>query len=222
LSKFEARVAADETLQGEEEQIRNRYLHHLRQTLEGEIASCRSTRTGRFGKDQEDGVEFTDFSKINASNSDHASSICGGDSYRVPVPREWGDWSNSFVEEFHEESHDMGPSCSLRHYNSDVRASIFESIEPSREPFAPSIASSAFGDQNLQRNFSGIWECPQRDENQHATSMQNSIPDQHDGNYIMDDELIAVADLLEFENQMRDATAPWKHKNSGNRFLGHL
>jgi hypothetical protein len=220
VSKFEKRVAADETLQGEDEQIRNRYLHHLRQTLEGEIASCRITRTGRFPQDPEYGVEFTNLGKVNASNSDHASSIDGNDSYRIPVPREWEGSSNPFFEECHEGSHDMARSCSPKHYDSDLSASIFESIEHSRDTFAPSIASADFGDQISQRNFSGSWEYPQRDENQHAASMQNSIPEQRGGNYIMGDELVAIADLLESENRMQNATAPWKDKNSGNRFLG--
>jgi hypothetical protein len=80
----------------------------------------------------------------------------------------------------------------------------------------------AFGDQSLQRNFSASWEYPQRNENQNVASMQNFIPDQRDGNYIMGDELVAMADLLESENRMQNATAPWKDKNSGNRFLGQL
>ena len=207
-------------MQGEGQHIRNRYLHHLRQTLEGEIASCRTTRTGRLPQDPEYGVKFTNLGKVNASNSVNASSIDGNDSYRIPVPLEWEGSSNSFFEEFHEKSHDMGPSCSSKHYDSDIRASIFESIEHSRDIFAPSTASADFGDQNSQRNFSGSWEYPQREENQHAASMQNSVPEQRDGNYIMGDELFAIADLLESENRMQIETAPWKDKNTGNRFLG--
>jgi hypothetical protein len=222
LSKFETRVAADETLQGEEEQIRNRYLHHLRQTLEEEIASCRTTRSRRFPNDQENRFEFTNFSKVNVSNSGHASSIGGDDSHRILVPGVRGDSSNPLIEAFHEEFHDIGPPSSSMRHNSNLRAPTFESIEPSWEVFDPSVANAAFGDQNSQRNFSSNWEYPQRNENQHAASMQNFIPDQRDGNYIMGDELVAMEDLLESENRMQNATAPWKDKNSGNRFLGQL
>ena len=209
-------------MQGEDQQIRNRYLHHLRQHLEEEIASCRTTRSRRFPNERENRFEFTNFSKDSAANSGHASSIGRDDSYRILVPGVRGDSRNPFIEEFHEEFHDMGPPSSSRRHNSNLRAPTFESIEPSWELFDPSVPNMAFGDQSLQRNFSASWEYPQRNENQNVASMQNFIPDQRDGNYIMGDELVAMADLLESENRMQNATAPWKDKNSGNRFLGQL
>jgi hypothetical protein len=203
-----------------EEKIRDRYLHHLRQTLEEEIASCRTTRSRRFPNNRENRFEFTNFSKVNVSNSGHASSTGGEESYQILVPGVRGDSSNPFGEEFHEDFHGMGPPSSSRHHSSNERAPTFESIEPLPGLLAPSVATAAFGDQNSQRNFSGNWEYPQRNENQHAASMQNFRPDQRDGNYIMGDELLA--DLLESENRMQNATAPWKDKNSGNRFLWQL
>jgi hypothetical protein len=45
------------------------------------------------------------------------------------------------------------------------------------------------------------------------------IPNQLGDNYFMGDDLMAIADNLQRENEMQEATAPWKDKNSGNRCL---
>jgi hypothetical protein len=209
-------------LQKEDQQIQKRYLHHFQQTLEEDKTMCRSIQTRYSGKDGVEGAELAAFGKVQASTSSRVAPTGRNDPplpFQTPRLDEWSLLSNPLVEDFRGEhgAIPMGPWCTAGSPGFTMSVPNTGFIEVTQEPLELPVPDSILGDQSWPP--SGSLALPETQAEQNTAFDRDRAPDNFDGAYLMGDELMAIADQLRIENEMREATAPWRDKNSGNRFL---
>jgi hypothetical protein len=225
-------------------EIHQRYLHALRQTLE-EVKTNKVPRHIRnSGKDREEKAEHRSFGEVQASSSsEQVSPTVGHDSqlplHQSPMGQELYFQSDQSFENCGERFHRIDSSCPSRPSDPSMSAPNGGLFDPTNELLDLSIPDSTYDPE--------IWSASQQTpyfnnflENELDIDAINTlgglawplqearpdtafecepIPNQIGDNYLMGDDLMAIADNLQQENEMHAATAPWKDKNSGNRFL---
>jgi hypothetical protein len=248
LSKFETRIDEDVrrgTLQ-RDDQLLERYRHHFRTTLEEDGVTCGLVRHRHSKKDRETKIISLAARQDDSSHLNTVSSIDRGNpqiSLQGPETREFESPFNNRMRENSRE--EISPSDSWNApalSNPNTIESTVDFSPPTQPPTNPPIPDlSSCRQSGLPIDFSSNPEesslsqlCgydpgteaadfPEfsmfaEPEAPRAMSLTFDLqPEQPPFDYYIGDD--PLTNLLHLENEMPEATGPWKDKHSGSRFL---